>query len=202
MCTTHGNRSMELTSEQLRLMEENVPLVKHIVFGLVNAGLLNRGLTDDAIQEGMIGLMNAARYFDPEYGTKFATLAGTCIKQKIVCLRRREARHARNAAISLDEKIAEGNGKGEDALWNEKLPAPDDTEREGLETLVDVCVRILNGCGYQKAAEDIRMYALEGMTVEEIAHRCGVSKQCVQQRMRRAGTVLRRVLTHDGDWEL
>lgn len=65
-----GNAS--LNDAQRKLVEDNV--------GLVYAQVHRRGITDeDLIQEGMLGLMNAARYYSPDFGVKFSTYAGSYI---------------------------------------------------------------------------------------------------------------------------
>lgn len=65
-----GNKS--LTDKQRELVENNV--------GLVYSQIHKRGIkSEDLIQEGMIGLINAARFFSPDYGVKFSTYAGSYI---------------------------------------------------------------------------------------------------------------------------
>lgn len=65
-----GNKS--LTDEQRKLVEDNI--------GLVYAQVHKRGITDeDLISEGMLALVNAARYFSPDFGVKFSTYATSYI---------------------------------------------------------------------------------------------------------------------------
>jgi len=65
-----GNAS--LNDAQRELVEENV--------GLVYAQVHKRGIYDeDLIQEGMLGLINAARYYSPDFGVRFSTYAGSYI---------------------------------------------------------------------------------------------------------------------------
>lgn len=64
--------NLSLSDSQRRLVEDNI--------GLVYAQAKKRGITDeDLIQEGMIGLINAARYYSPDFGVKFSTYAGSYI---------------------------------------------------------------------------------------------------------------------------
>lgn len=61
-----------LSDEQRKLVEDNVRLV----YKIAN----DRGVYDeDLIQEGMLGLINAARYYSPDFGVKFSTYAGAYI---------------------------------------------------------------------------------------------------------------------------
>lgn len=65
-----GNAS--LNDEQRKLVEENMGLVYHQAHKC--------GITDeDLIQEGMIGLVNAVRYFSPDFGVRFSTYASSYI---------------------------------------------------------------------------------------------------------------------------
>lgn len=196
----HGNGPRRLTAEERALVEQNMALVRHIVYQMANSGYVKHGLEEDAVQEGMMGLMNAARFFDPERGNAFTTLAGSCIKQKVILLVRREKRQEMYAAISLDGPMAEGNGKTEDRTWAEALPAAEDTEAAGSESLTETAIRKLEESGYQNHAAIVRMYALEGMNMPEIAKQLGLSKQCVHQRLRKAGEVLKRKMP-DAQWK-
>ena len=61
-----GNES--LTDEQRKLVEDNIRLVYQQVH---KRGIVN----EDLVQEGMLGLINAARFYSPEFGVKFSTYA-------------------------------------------------------------------------------------------------------------------------------
>ena len=61
------------------LVEQYAPLVKRIAHHLL-ARLPESVLADDLIQAGMVGLLEAARSFDPGKGASFATFAGIRIR--------------------------------------------------------------------------------------------------------------------------
>lgn len=64
--------SESLTDAQKLLVESNVRLVYYQVH--------RRGIkSEDLIQEGMIGLINAARFYSPDFGVKFSTYASSYI---------------------------------------------------------------------------------------------------------------------------
>ena len=78
----------ELSDEELsRLSQEGnseaeeclLERYKSYVRSLSRARFLAGGETDDLIQEGMIGLMKAARDYDPSKGASFRTFAALCI---------------------------------------------------------------------------------------------------------------------------
>lgn len=65
-----GNET--LTLEQQKLVEDNIKLVYYLAE--------KNGIHDeDLIQEGMLGLVNAARYYSSDFGCKFSTYAGSYI---------------------------------------------------------------------------------------------------------------------------
>lgn len=47
--------------------------------------------TDDLCQEGLMGLLNAARTYDPEAGASFKTYAGVCIGNRMIMACRKAA---------------------------------------------------------------------------------------------------------------
>lgn len=55
---------------------EYLNMVKHIVFKFKNRGQM----TDDMIQEGILGLYHAYQRYDELYGNKFSTYAYKCIE--------------------------------------------------------------------------------------------------------------------------
>ncbi|MCG5535045.1 RNA polymerase sigma factor FliA [Ectothiorhodospira mobilis] len=65
--------------DQNRLVDEHVPLVKRIAYHLL-ARLPANVQVDDLIQSGIIGLLEAARHYDPSQGASFETYAGIRIR--------------------------------------------------------------------------------------------------------------------------
>ncbi|MFP4684218.1 MAG: sigma-70 family RNA polymerase sigma factor, partial [Ectothiorhodospira sp.] len=65
--------------DQNRLVDEHVPLVKRIAYHLL-ARLPANVQVDDLIQSGIIGLLEAARHYDPAQGASFETYAGIRIR--------------------------------------------------------------------------------------------------------------------------
>jgi RNA polymerase sigma factor for flagellar operon FliA len=61
------------------LVQQHAPLVKRIAYHLL-AGLPASVQADDLIQAGLIGLLEAARRFDPSQGASFETYAGIRIR--------------------------------------------------------------------------------------------------------------------------
>jgi RNA polymerase sigma factor for flagellar operon FliA len=83
------------TKDDLVIMHE--PLVKRIAFHLMNR-LPPSVQADDLIQAGMIGLIEAAKNFDPDQGASFETYAGIRIEN-------REGRDARDVEVAREMGI-------------------------------------------------------------------------------------------------
>lgn len=65
------------------LIDQYAPLVKRIAHHLM-ARLPSNVILDDLVQAGMIGLLEAARKFDPSKGASFETYAGIRIRGSII----------------------------------------------------------------------------------------------------------------------
>lgn len=65
------------------MVERNLKMVKWIVSGMLGASDKTKSLEKDAQQEGVLGLMTAADYWDWEVGLKFSTYATNWIKTRV-----------------------------------------------------------------------------------------------------------------------
>ncbi len=85
-----------------RLIEEHLPMVK--IIALKIAARLPRSIDlDDLVHAGVLGLVDAARRFDPGQGVKFASYASPRVRGAILD----ELRHLDWASRSLRRKIRE-----------------------------------------------------------------------------------------------
>lgn len=69
------------------------------------------GDSEDLIQEGMVGLLNAIREFSPDRGASFRTYAEACIRNRIVSAVRMAARDKHtplNHYVSYDPPLIDG----------------------------------------------------------------------------------------------
>ena len=67
---------------------------------------------EDLIQEGMVGLLNAIREYDPGKGSSFRTYAETCIRNRILSAIRAAARDKHtplNHYVSYETPLLDGN---------------------------------------------------------------------------------------------
>ncbi len=72
-----------LTAEQSQLAADNFPLVLFAVRQLWRVNPMVSLLEDDAIGEGYLALVKAARIFNPARGIKFSTYAMRAIKTEV-----------------------------------------------------------------------------------------------------------------------
>ncbi len=81
---------------------EHISLVKRIAYHLI-ARLPNHVQVDDLIQSGMIGLIEAAKNYDPSQGASFETYAGIRVRGAMLD----DVRHADWSPRSLHRKMRE-----------------------------------------------------------------------------------------------
>ena len=70
------------------------------------------GDSEDLIQEGMVGLLNAIREYDPGKGSSFRTYAETCIRNRILSAIRAAAKDKHtplNHYVSYETPLLDGN---------------------------------------------------------------------------------------------
>lgn len=70
------------------------------------------GDSEDLIQEGLLGLLNAIREYEPQRGSTFRTYSETCIRNRILSAIRTAARDKHtplNHSVSLDPPLLDGN---------------------------------------------------------------------------------------------
>lgn len=161
-----------LTDEQRALVEENMPLVYFCVRGnLAYRG--SRSESDDLIQIGMLGLCKAAASYRAEFGYKFSTYAGTCIRNEILMYARKAIRDKQCVVQSVDASV----GDEENALaLIDNVPHAESVE----DAYAAVCLReAMRGLDSRKH-EIMRMY-IAGYRQREIALRMGLTQSYVSR---------------------
>lgn len=103
-------RSKSGDSEAVNLL---IARYKPLVLRLSRARYLAGGDREDLIQEGMIGLFQAVRDFDPENGSSFLNFAALCVNRQML--------HAIEAAGREKNRLLNDSVTLEDAEW-EQLP--------------------------------------------------------------------------------
>ncbi len=183
-----------LTNSERQLVLENKGLVYEVVYGMVRAGKLLPRLVDDAISEGMFGLMKAAVFYDPARGYQFSTLAMLSIRRQIIVFLKKEINQTKFIAVSLDEPITDRSGKD----LTDSLPAKDDVEQDAVKWLTEY-VDLISKTHPKAMHIETLMEYVNGRNIREIAEERGVSKQRIQFVLSEAKRILRNRLDRD-DW--
>jgi RNA polymerase sigma factor (sigma-70 family) len=174
-----------------RLVRENEKLVQFQVNRYLKRYFVGAMEREDLVSWGLIGLVQAARVWDPQRGS-FTTLACKAIEQMIVRGVRREWKPEQAAAtLSLDELMARPEGKGQEGRIVDRIADDQDVERELLEGESRAAVR--GAVGKLRRAERwvIERLFYEEAPVEKVAEELGVSRQTVYSRQRIALRQLR-----------
>ncbi len=126
---------------------------------------------DDFVQEGLLGLINAVKGFDPNKGTDFSSFAAACIVNRI-----------KNAAAkqnrTLEREDNSDNKEAEDRLTPESIII----EREFYS---EIC-SVLSPLEYK-----IFRLFITGLTYSEIAQRTGITPKAADNAVQRARKKLR-----------
>jgi RNA polymerase sigma factor (sigma-70 family) len=182
-------------AEVERLVSENQKLVQLMVGRYLKMYFVGTMEREDLVSWGLIGLVQAARVWDPERGS-FATVACKAIEWMIIRGVRREWKPARaGATISLDELIAGEERAGSRERFVDLLAAEQDVEGEILhgETRAAVRSAVAKLPAVQRRLIERHYY--EDVPVADLAEEWGVSRQRIYARQRQALRRLRATLS-------
>ena len=145
------------------------------------------GDSEDLIQEGMIGLLNAVREFVPDRDAGFRTYAEVCIRNRLISAIKTATRDKHtplNNSVPLETPLFDGHpGFSFDTLDSHADPEALVISREELQERRDALLRQLSSF----EAEVLVRY-LDGLSCSEIAMAVGRSQKSVDnavQRVRR-----------------
>lgn len=177
-----------------RLVRENEKLVQLQVNRYLKRYFVGAMEREDLISWGLMGLVQAARGWDPQRGS-FTTLACKAIEHMIVRGVQREWKPEQAAAtLSLDEPMAGPEGEGQERRIIDQIADEQDVEREVLHGAGRAAVRAAVGGLRPAERRLIERLFYEDVPVEKVALELGVSRQTIYQRQRTALRQLRGVL--------
>ena len=154
-----------------------------VIRNLVRPFFLTGGDSEDLIQEGMLGLLNAIRRYDPQVETSFRTFAELCIRRRLISALRKSA-GTKN--VSLDDCLSlESSLFDENQSRNDNLRGPEELliDREEAQKRYRNLLLLLSA--YEQSV--LRCF-LRGMSYREIAEITKRSEKVVDnavQRIRR-----------------
>lgn len=140
------------------------------------------GDSEDLVQEGLMGLLDAIREFDGSQGAAFATFARVCVQNRLRSAVRSAAREkhmALNAAVPWEEQEASEGGRGKDPENPEDVVIAREDWREEVARL---------GRELSPFEREVLGQYLDGFSYQEIALATGKPPKAVDnavQRIRR-----------------
>lgn len=187
------NNVKVLTDTQRALVEENLGLISYAMNKLPIYLFDSR---EDAFQIGTIGLMKAARSFDPDRNILFSTYAIPCIVNELrMALRHINSSNPPGRTCSYDAPLP--NADGDTLSLLDMIPSDDQAAEERLmvhETLGEV-LSTLKSMKDPDSLEIIRM-VVQNHRQEDIAAYLGITQSAVSRKIRKIRTVLARTVQY------
>lgn len=133
---------------------------------------------EEMFNVGVIGLIKAAKRYDKDKNTKFATFACRCIDNEFYMEFRRRKKH--KDVTSLETPIKEQDGSNlllEDTIQDSKVHIEDDTEiNENIEIVMDIVLNYL-----EQPNRYIVLLAAAGYTQKMISQELNYSQSYVSR---------------------
>lgn len=171
-----------MNADEARTVEENRKLVYMVINTLYRQGRIWPWELEDMAQEGMIGLLKAARTYREESGVLFSTFAVKCIQNEIVTklsFANRERRRQNRAHPSIQMELKLGQG-GEAVVLGNILPSKTNVEEEALGMTIENIEEMFRSYGHEEWFEAL-VRNVEGETLEAIGKAKGVTRQRIGQ---------------------
>ena len=185
------NNTKALTESQRALVEANLGLISYAMTKLPIYLFDSR---EDAFQIGTIGLMKAARHYDPDRNILFSTYAMPCIVNELrMALRHINSSNPPGRTVSYDAPIPEA----ESCSLLDLIPSTDQPVDESFtvhETLSEV-ISALKKMKDPDALEIIRM-VVQNRRQEEIADRLGITQSAISRKIRKIRVALQQAVQY------
>lgn len=184
--------SLRPDSDVQRLVNDNRTLVEWTVNRYLDRHVVTGAEREDLVSWGLMGLLSAARAFDPSRGLRFSTLATLAIERSIM-RGAMQADSRKGRTLSLDEALSEGGpGEGE-TRWVEMI-RDEGAEREMGRT--EELALLRRGMSRLRPEQQrlIQAHFFQGYSLADLARQWGTTRQAVAGQLRRALKSLRRAL--------
>jgi RNA polymerase sporulation-specific sigma factor len=181
-------------AEVERLVSENQKLVQLTVSRYLKRYFVGTMERDDLVSWGLIGLLQAARAWDPGRGA-FSTVACRAIERMIMRGVRREWKPDQAAAtVSLDELLG-GEEAGSPERFVDRMGGALNVEGHYLDHESRVAVRAAVAALSPSQRRLIERHYYEEIPIAALAEELGVSRQGLYVRQRQALRQLRAALS-------
>jgi RNA polymerase sigma factor FliA len=178
-----------------QLVRQNVKLVDYMVNRYLKRYFVGSMEREDLVSWGMIGLVQAARAWDPARSASFSTIACKAIERMIIRGVSREWRpDEARATVSLDEAMFEERGDGGQERFLDLLRAEDDVEEQILSSETGLTVRQALAQLDPGQRDLLSRHYFEDEAVRDIARDLGLTRQGVYLREKLALRRLREQL--------
>ena len=178
-----------------QLVRENEKLVQFVVNRRLRRYFVPGMEREDLISWGMIGLVHAARAWDPERAGSFTTLACTVIERAIARGVQREGKPEQAAmTLSLDALVSGEESGEQEERFMERLAGEEDVESEILDDATRAAVRRAVAALPEPQRRLIELRFYEDVPVAEAAAALGVTRQGAYERQRAALRTLQSAL--------
>lgn len=180
-----------LTDAQRILVEENLGLIS---FAMNKLPIYLFDSREDAFQIGVIGLMKAARSYDPDRKILFATYAVPCITNELrMALRHINVSNPPGRIVSYDAPISDADTCSLiDLIPSRDQPA--DERFTARETLGEV-IAALKKMKDPDAFDIIRM-VVQNRKQEEIADALGITQSAISRKIRKIRAALQQAVQY------
>lgn len=134
---------------------------------------------DDLVQEGMLGLLSAAKRFDPSQGSSFGSFAALCVQRRMASAVARQ-QGKRRGEISVSQLSPQEEKAFSKAVLEEDNP-------ENLVILredIDLWQKRLDAMLSEREGKILRLY-LKGWAYQSIAEELGISTKAVDNGLQR-----------------
>jgi RNA polymerase sigma factor (sigma-70 family) len=168
-----------------RLVRENQKLVQFAVNRYLKRYSVHGMEREDLVSWGMIGLVHAARAWDPARAGSFTTLAYKAIERMIVrgVLREWKPEQA-TVTLSLEALLSGEETGGRQDRFIDRLASHQDVERELLDREDRAVIRTAVGALPLSQRRLIEGYFFEEISMARMAEALGLSRQGAYARQR------------------
>jgi len=179
-----------------RLVRENEKLVNFVVNRYLKRYFVPGMEREDIVSWGMIGLVRAARVWNPERASSFTTLACKVIERTIARGVMREWKPEQAAVtLSLDALVSGEESCEQEESFLEQIAGEQDVESEILDDATRAAVRAAVAELTELQRRLIELHFYQEVPVAETAAALGMSRQGVYSRERTALRKLRSALS-------